>query len=468
MRKFSFVLAVAAFAVALAVPANASEIKNTNSYEFVTPMGDYDFHEIVAIDQGSDKGSSITITNPNKPDSTAPTIKSVKLDKSKYVIGTDNYMKVTIKATDNLSGIGHGYIYYTNSKTKDTISVHFSETDYDKKKKVYVDDAYISPIASGGTYKFDYATVKDNAGNEKIYLSTDKKTPSFLKKSKFTLVQKPCKINPTLKSIDIKTPVLTYVFKSDWDEKQRTVVTAKATSKGENIETIIVYFRKDFSSDSFATEGATLFKTVDKKTGEVYYEGEYVAASDYSIGTWYVYAVDFYNASGGFVEINYDNKKLPTSYKKKKITVKAQAGADLTQPKATAFSFVKNKLTMSKKKDSVLVDLNVTVADANSGVKHVYVRICDTKTGRYFYKSVSLTTPVKKGKIKLTLEIPKNCASGTFKLDEVTIEDASNNYTNYVPSATKKKLYKNDKTYKAFPSFMSKAKLVVKNTYKKK
>ncbi len=468
MRKFSFVLAAAALAIAMAVPTNAAEIKNNNTVEIVKDMGTYDLHELVNLDATADKGSSITVTNPNKPDSKAPVLKSIKFDKSSYTVGKDNYVKATIKATDDLSGIKYGQIHYVNAKSGLGFTVYFYESDYNKKKKVYDAEAYISSSLKTGTYNFAYAYVYDNADNEKYYSSTDKSVPSFLKKSSVKLVVPACKMVPTLKNITIEPDVINYVAGASYEDREKATITVDATSKVEDIDYIYVGLKMKASETSWRGTSVYVYKHYDYKTGKSYWAGDFSAYSDSYIGTWTVDYVTFYNSTGGFVEFNYDNKKLPTSYKKKTVTVKGKADSDKTLPKATAVSFVKKKVTMSKKTATTPIDIDVTVSDAGSGVKYVFIQLNDTKNGRAYSGSASLSTPIKKGKVRVTVNVPKNAASGTFKISYLDVQDAANNTVYYVTSSVKNKNYKKVKNYKAFPSAIAKVKLTLKNTYKKK
>lgn len=448
MKKVFLFLATAVLALGMSVSANAAEID--------APL------------KGK-ASKTITVTNPNKPDTKAPTVSSVKLANKDVIISgyTGVPIEIYVKAKDDMSGIMNIQIVFEN---KDGDELYFASGpyNYDKKTKQYTALEYINNTKSSGIYKFVRMSLCDFAGNERVYSAntkkykaTEKTCPKYLKNLKINVGYLNSKMTPTITNFNMGAV--------DYSNSEYVAVpfhVEAGATNGKLSAVGIVLERNDGTKwDSWAEE------CWDDSIGGIK-EGVFDLAvtNDYyfpygSEGKWRVSSLVFYEEDGSFVK--WDKDKLPKDIADKEIVIKLPS-AENDFPTVSKVEFTSNKASIKKNaKDGGTISLKVSASDKTSGICYIYANIMNEETGILYSSSVYYAEG-KKNKVtaKLKINLPKNLASGTYIINDICVIDNAYHEFHYAYST---KGQKSDRwyKYKKQSSDVRKMKVTVKNTYKK-
>ena len=99
-----------------------------------------------------------------KVDTTAPVVTAVSLDKTTANAGET--LTLSIKASDDVSGVDGFQAIFRNEKTGEEIWSHHSDDDFGNPLETTME---ISEYEESGTYELLSVTVIDNANNSRVY-----------------------------------------------------------------------------------------------------------------------------------------------------------------------------------------------------------------------------------------------------------------------------------------------------------
>lgn len=410
-------------------------------------------------------GSKIVIVNPNKPDVTAPKITGLKADKKKVDLSKsmeERTVKYSVKAKDDISGIKSMHISLENEKG-DWLTIDCTESSYDKKSKSYINRlTHSAEYTKTGTYKFVCALLYDNVGNNETIFATSEDCPSSLKTFKITFTCPKSKLVPSVKDITFEKSVIN-LSREEADEYGMISdkVQMHVTNKKGTIEHIEIKMCKN--KDGGICETVYMYRDGE---GEDSYSGKFNVwnTSDYYEGKYRVYEMVFFDENGASVVI--PAKKLPKCVTEKTVTVKEAPKSETDFPSISKIDFKKSNVKVNKKNKVTIVKADVYVKDKTSGVESVYIILEDKKTKFTLTGSAYFVEPVRSGKVTVEFEIPRNAASGNYKLSYVYINDKSGNGRRYVANTKGYSSSTKSKTSK-LTSQMKKVLMKIQNTYKK-
>ena len=246
-----------------------------------------DEYELTSEDQ------SINDSEQNKidfraGDITAPVldVSSLKVDKKEVTVG--DRIKVSFKASDDISGIKYAFIYYKKPQTGKQEGII---ANYNSITGLYEGEMYIDDTMESGKWEMYYIYLEDNRGNEVCYYN-----------SSHDLSAAEFKVSGT--SSDITAPVLD-VSSLKVDKKEVTVgdrikVSFKASDDISGIKYAFIYYKKPQTGKQ---EG--IIANYNSITG--LYEGEMYIDDTMESGKWemyYIYLEDnrgnevcYYNSS---------------------------------------------------------------------------------------------------------------------------------------------------------------------------
>jgi len=156
--------------------------------------------EFTDVDEASLSGASLTVINDN-PDVEAPSVASVLVSPARLTAGDE--VKVTVKATDDLSGVKRGAVTFGNG-SKQLLGPSINALlEYNSAKGVLEGTAVVPDDAPAGEWALDTLEISDNAGNIAFLTDADLKDQGVdVSKATFTVSAVKTAVN------DIVPPVI--------------------------------------------------------------------------------------------------------------------------------------------------------------------------------------------------------------------------------------------------------------------
>jgi len=169
----------------------------------------------------------------SKPDTKAPTLKSITLSGTK--IKAPGKVKVTMKATDDISGVTDAYAEFYCEKLDETISCYIKKQSNGKFQGTLSVDKW----QAAGTFKLVRVTVYDDAGNSATYDKNPWGSQKQLSSKMQALSVKvtatnPDRTDPKLKSISLSATSV--------KNGGKITVTMKATDDNSGVKSGHAYF----------------------------------------------------------------------------------------------------------------------------------------------------------------------------------------------------------------------------------
>jgi len=156
--------------------------------------------EFTDVDEASLSGASLTVINDN-PDVEAPSVASVLVSPARLTAGDE--VKVTVKATDDLSGVKRGAVTFGNG-SKQLLGPSINALlEYNSAKGVLEGTAVVPDDAPAGEWVLYTLEISDNAGNIAFLTDADLKDQGVdVSKATFTVSAVKTAVN------DIVPPVI--------------------------------------------------------------------------------------------------------------------------------------------------------------------------------------------------------------------------------------------------------------------
>jgi len=156
--------------------------------------------EFTDVDEASLSGASLTVINDN-PDVEAPSVASVLVSPARLTAGDE--VKVTVKATDDLSGVKRGAVTFGNG-SKQLLGPSINALlEYNSAKGVLEGTAVVPDDAPAGEWALYTLEISDNAGNIAFLTDADLKDQGVdVSKATFTVSAVKTAVN------DIVPPVI--------------------------------------------------------------------------------------------------------------------------------------------------------------------------------------------------------------------------------------------------------------------
>jgi len=141
--------------------------------------------EFTDVDEASLSGASLTVINDN-PDVEAPSVASVLVSPARLTAGDE--VKVTVKATDDLSGVKRGAVTFGNG-SKQLLGPSINALlEYNSAKGVLEGTAVVPDDAPAGEWVLYTLEISDNAGNIAFLTDADLKDQGVdVSKATFTV-----------------------------------------------------------------------------------------------------------------------------------------------------------------------------------------------------------------------------------------------------------------------------------------
>lgn len=474
MRKGKLLLLASALILATALPASAaekgtvvvptySEMKGNVLYEEYQEIG---LEELQKGSLGLSGANSkkVVVENPNKADTTGPSVKGASINKTSITTNKDgkNTVKVFVKISDAGVGFDYGDIVFKNAEGR-SLYFYYGSGDYyyNKSKKAYEASATFNNPAMVGKYDFSYAFFYDKAGNRTEINATDKKCPSYLKKLSFKVVKGNVSAKASIESVSFSKSSLS--FKSTDTKGKSVTSTAKVKTSGAKLESYDIHLRCQTSEYSWKglgyygrTAKSNTLTTKHTFSNESFYGGE-----------WFVDELTLHFSNGDALYLSKDGGTIPEKITKKKIKVTVAGAKEIKDPSfptVKAARFKESRVKLGKKKDGI-VNIELTVSDKGTGISYASATFWSSKLGKSVTGYIYPKNPKKSGKIVIPVNISRALGSADFELSQITVKDLSGNETIYVPDD---RSYGNREKikYQKFISDMKGMTISVKNTYK--
>ncbi|MEZ0482081.1 Ig-like domain-containing protein [Planococcus sp. SSTMD024] len=214
-------------------------------------------------------------------DGTPPKVHELKVSQIGDSVG--DLVKISGKIEDELTGVKYARVIFDSPSGERSLTVNLAFND---STGLYEGDYLIVPEDEGGTWRFDYVYVIDNASNSKIYYQVNSSSSlDFFINNKNGDGTPPEVLNLNLNTNELK-PGDTLIINGEVQDDLSGVRYARAI----------------FDSPSGA-RSLTVNLAINKSTGQ--YTGEYLVTPEDEGGIWrfnYVYVID--NASNSKIYYN--------------------------------------------------------------------------------------------------------------------------------------------------------------------
>ena len=257
-------------------------IKNTVD---TTKVGVYEVTYKVIDNNGAscEKTIKVTVENNIIVDTTPPTldVSSLIVDKKEVTVG--ERVKLSFKATDDISGIKSAKIWYYSPVTGKSKGISMT---YNKNTNLYEGYIDVNEMTEAGEWKIQYIYLSDSVSNQTYIYNSNIKNYGDIKEN---LSAGDFTVNETIS--DVTAPVLD-ISSLTVDKKEATVgdrvnLSFKATDNMSEIKYARIWY--------YTPTGKTkrILMTYNKNTG--FYEGHIDIDKTTEIGEWkiqYVYLSD--------------------------------------------------------------------------------------------------------------------------------------------------------------------------------
>ncbi|MGL4107395.1 dockerin type I domain-containing protein [Clostridium sp. LP20] len=329
-------------------------------------------------------------------------INTLKVDKKEAKVGET--VNISLKATDDLSGIKRVEVYYNTPITNKFELVKLS---YDEKEDLYKGNIYINENIEEGEWKINYIALTDHLNN---YISYHKN------RNDFTALTFNVKND---KEIDVTAPILHMdtlnVDKKEADIGDTVNISFKATDDLSGIRSIKVYYSTPITQKMrlvqvYYDEIENLYKGsiyIDENSEEGQWKINYIALTD----TMSNY-VSYHSSRNDFAALAFN--------------VKNDREVDVTPP-----IIYMDTLNVDKKEANIgdTVNISFKATDDLSGISSIKVYYSTPITQKM--ELVQVYYDENDNLYKGSIYLHENSETGEWKINYIALTDTINNFISY-------------------------------------
>ncbi|MBU3133138.1 hypothetical protein KPL40_11820 [Clostridium gasigenes] len=341
-------------------------------------------------------------------------ISSLKVDKKEATKG--DTVKISFKATDDMSGIDSVYIYYIKpiTRTEELVIMSYNETT-----KLYEGDKSIDESTQAGEFKIKSIYLGDKQGNYTWIYNINENSYGYIKEelSAGNFIVKGTSSDVTPPKLDISS---LKVDKKEATKGDTVNISFKATDDMSAISTVWIYYINPITrteelvimSYNETTKLYEGYKSIDESTQVGEFKMKKIYLCDKQGNDTWIYNIN---------ENSYDDIKEDLSAGN--FIVKGTS-SDVTPPKLDISSLKVDKKEATKG-DTVKISFKAT--DDMSGIDSVYIYYINpiTRTEQTVYPSYNEATKLYEG----YKSIDENTQSGEFKIKSIYLCDKQSNST---------------------------------------
>ncbi|WP_312642729.1 hypothetical protein [Hydrogenoanaerobacterium sp.] len=365
----------------------------------------------------------------NQTDWTPPVLSNVSIDKT--TVGASGTLTVTVKATDDRSGIKDVSVTFRNSSNDHTISSVMLSRDYDAAAGVFRKQVTVPAYEQPGEFELKSITLGDYARNTQTYA-----TQGSISKVNDNLPLEQNLSFTVTNGADVgKTPKISSISlaKAAVSGNGSVGVTVKTAATAAAVDRIALTFQNE---DNDRTLTLTLYEKNRTAAGEYYSsidieqyepEGKFLLKS--------IVLTDKAKNKDKYLpqkEIEDDNKwdcyALP---QEPSFTVNNQY-ADNIAPKLIGISIDKTSVSAGGK-----VTVSVKASDNLSGIKQISVRFKNNDNNHILSTAILCKNDYNPatGCYVRNINIGQYEQAGTFELHRVSVSDEAGNRQYYCPES---------------------------------
>lgn len=352
------------------------------------------------------------------PDYEAPVLHSISVDKETVQQGET--LTFTLNVTDDVSGLDYISLGLVNETSESTLGNLFEFVE-PSETNTYTTQVQIPKNEAAGNLRLDYVEMRDKAGHNIIYWSSEREYPYDNRLPNEITIQVGKEhdedlLAPELYGIEIETKTvkagefLTFNLDVSDDVSGIDYVSAYFINK-ENGRTISI----DHSEIVPVKDGKIqIEKKIDEYEGKGIFQLDHVQLND-STGHTSIY----WSKDRDFQSEQYLPKEVS-------FTVVNESTEDYTAPQLHSVS-IKDETVEAPGKTT----LTLKVSDDVSGVYYADAYFVNERTGETILADQYFLEVCKEGELELPIIVSEFKQSGFFKLDHVELRDKAGNNVYY-------------------------------------
>ena len=352
------------------------------------------------------------------PDYEAPVLHSISVDKETVQQGET--LTFTLNVTDDVSGLDYISLGLVNETSESTLGNLFEFVE-PSETNTYTTQVQIPKNEAAGNLRLDYVEMRDKAGHNIIYWSSEREYPYDNRLPNEITIQVGKEhdedlLAPELYGIEIETKTvkagefLTFNLDVSDDVSGIDYVSAYFINK-ENGRTISI----DHSEIVPVKDGKIqIEKKIDEYEGKGIFQLDHVQLND-STGHTSIY----WSKDREFPSEQYLPKEVS-------FTVVNESTEDYTAPQLHSVS-IKDETVEAPGKTT----LTLKVSDDVSGVYYADAYFVNERTGETILADQYFLEVCKEGELELPIIVSEFKQSGFFKLDHVELRDKAGNNVYY-------------------------------------
>lgn len=352
------------------------------------------------------------------PDYEAPVLHSISVDKETVQQGES--LTFTLNVTDDVSGLDYISLGLVNETSESTLGNLFEFVE-PSETNTYTTQVQIPKNEAAGNLRLDYVEMRDKAGHNIIYWSSEREYPYDNRLPNEITIQVGKEhdedlLAPELYGIEIETKTvkagefLTFNLDVSDDVSGIDYVSAYFINK-ENGRTISI----DHSEIVPVKDGKIqIEKKIDEYEGKGIFQLDHVQLND-STGHTSIY----WSKDREFPSEQYLPKEVS-------FTVVNESTEDYTAPQLHSVS-IKDETVEAPGKTT----LTLKVSDDVSGVYYADAYFVNERTGETILADQYFLEVCKEGELELPIIVSEFKQSGFFKLDHVELRDKAGNNVYY-------------------------------------